>query len=225
MHPTDPDATRRRRIFSNRMMSLFFLGGAVIAAGLFLYGKKGPSGNGAADECRGSAEIAAKMTPFIRGEVAAMQVAKTPKRLPPISFASPAGQKSMIDVGGKTVLFNLWATWCVPCRAEMPALDHLQKTLGGDQFEVLALNMDTRNPEKVPQWLKENGIAALALYTDAEGKAFQTLRKESLVTGLPTTFLVDAKGCVLGGMAGPAEWDSADALALLSSVIEAGRSK
>jgi thiol-disulfide isomerase/thioredoxin len=107
----------------------------------------------------------------------------------------------------------------------MPALDHLQKTLGGDQFEVLALNMDTRNPEKVPQWLKENGIAALALYTDAEGKAFQTLRKESLVTGLPTTFLVDAKGCVLGGMAGPAEWDSADALALLTSVIEAGRSK
>jgi thiol-disulfide isomerase/thioredoxin len=201
MHPTDPDATRRRRIFSNRMMSLFFLGGAVIAAGLFLYGKKGPSGNGAADECRGSAEIAAKMTPFIRGEVAAMQVAKTPKRLPPISFASPAGQKSMIDFGGKTVLFNLWATWCVPCRAEMPALDHLQKTLGGDQFEVLAL------------------------YTDAEGKAFQTLRKESLVTGLPTTFLVDAKGCVLGGMAGPAEWDSADALALLTSVIEAGRSK
>ena len=165
------------------------------------------------------------MTPFIRGEVAAMQVAKTPKRLPPISFASPAGQKSMIDFGGKTVLFNLWATWCVPCRAEMPALDHLQKTLGGDQFEVLALNMDTRNPEKVPQWLKENGIAALALYTDTEGKAFQTLRKESLVTGLPTTFLVDAKGCVLGGMAGPAEWDSADALALLSSVIDAGRLK
>ena len=126
---------------------------------------------------------------------------------------------------GRVVLVNVWATWCLPCRAEMPALDHLQKTLGGDQFEVLALNMDTRNPEKVPQWLKENGIAALTLYTDAEGKAFQTLRKESLVTGLPTTFLVDAKGCVLGGMAGPAEWDSADALALLTSVIEAGRSK
>ena len=85
MHPTESDATRRRRIVYNRMMSLFFLGGALIAAGLFLYGKEGPSGNGATDECRGSAEIAAKMTPFIRGEVAAMQVAKTPKRLPPIS--------------------------------------------------------------------------------------------------------------------------------------------
>ena len=201
-------------------------GAIMLASAAVLYGIMGGGGKEASTACASSARTVERFAPLATGGLAAMTIPKSPRPAIDVTFDGPNGEKkSLADFRGKTILLNLWATWCVPCRAEMPALDHLQKTLGGDQFEVLALNMDTRNPEKVPQWLKENGIAALTLYTDAEGKAFQTLRKESLVTGLPTTFLVDAKGCVLGGMAGPAEWDSADALALLSSVIDAGRLK
>ena len=84
---------------------------------------------------------------------------------------------------------------------------------------MVALNMDTRNVEKVPVWLKENQISALSLYTDQPGNAFQKLRKEALLTGLPTTLLVDGKGCLLAEMSGPAEWSGAEAVALMRAAV------
>jgi thiol-disulfide isomerase/thioredoxin len=101
----------------------------------------------------------------------------------------------------------------------MPSLDRLQSNLGGDHFTVLALNMDTRNVEKIPQWLSDNQIKALTLYTDQQGKAFQSLRKEGLVTGLPTTLLVDDTGCLLAELSGPADWSGADAIAVIKAAM------
>jgi len=93
------------------------------------------------------------------------------------------------------------------------ALDQLQQKRGGADFEVIALNMDTRNVDRVPKWLAENKINTLARYFDPAGKAFQTLRGIGKVQGLPTTFLIDRQGCLLAEMAGPANWASDEALA------------
>ena len=196
---------------------LAVLGIAVLA--FVLYGKTGGSGNQAAGECRDSTQKSASLSPLIKGDIAALRLLKTSRPAPELEFDGPNGPVKLADFKGRTVLFNLWATWCVPCRTEMPSLDRLQSSLGGGVFTVVALNMDTRNIEKVPQWMKENEIAALSLYTDQQGKAFQALRKEGLVTGLPTTLLVDDKGCLLAEMAGPAEWAGAEAVAVLKAVV------
>ncbi len=113
------------------------------------------------------------------------------------------------------MLFNLWATWCVPCRKEMPALDALQAKLGGPAFEVVAVNIDTRDPDKPHAWLKEVGIDRLAYYADPSAKVFQDLKVAGKAFGMPTTLLVDAAGCEIGTLAGPAEWASEDAIKLV----------
>ena len=130
-----------------------------------------------------------------------------PRPAPDVSFTNPQGQPvDLASLRGKTILVNLWATWCVPCRQEMPALDRLQAELGGPDFEVVALNVDTRNAERPKAWLQENGIRHLAYYADPTGKALQVLQKSGHVVGLPTTLLVDASGCEIGLLKGPAEW-------------------
>ncbi len=199
------------------LVALVLVGIAGLA--LVLYGKAGGSGNQAAGECSASAQKSDSLAPLAKGEIAGLRLVKVPRPASEIEFEGPNGPLTLASFRGRTVLFNLWATWCVPCRTEMPSLDRLQTELGGADFAVVALNMDTRNVEKVPAWLKDNQISALTLYTDQQGKAFQSLRKEGLVTGLPTTLVVDDRGCLLAEMAGPAEWAGAEATAFLKAVM------
>jgi thiol-disulfide isomerase/thioredoxin len=140
--------------------------------------------------------------------------------LPQLSFRDAQGQdRSMADFRGRTVLLNLWATWCVPCRKEMPALDALQAKLGGGNFEVVAINIDTRDAEKPKNWLKEVGISKLAYYADPTAKVFQDLKEVGKAFGMPTTLLVDPQGCEVGTLAGPAEWASDDAVKLVQAAL------
>lgn len=183
-----------------------------------LYGRGGGRGNADPALCPDSEALSQKLTPFFRGEIAGMRPVDPPRPLPSFAFTGPNGPTSLAAMRGRAVLFNLWATWCVPCREEMPALDRLQTQKGGTEFTVLALNMDTRNIERVPQWLDANGISALQRYSDPAGQAFQALRKEGLVTGLPTTLLIGRDGCLIGAMAGPAKWDGADALDMIATL-------
>ncbi len=127
---------------------------------------------------------------------------------------------SLGDLKGKTVLVNLWATWCAPCKEEMPALDRLQQTLGSDRFQVIAVNIDTRNPEKAEQWLADNKITTLAFHSDPSARIFQELKAAGRAFGMPTTLLYDAKGCELGYLAGPADWSSPDAIALIKAALK-----
>ena len=127
---------------------------------------------------------------------------------------------SLADWRGRVVLLNLWATWCVPCRKEMPALDGLQARLGGKSFQVVAVNIDTRDPDKPKSWLKDNGIANLAYYADPSAKVFQDLKAVGRAIGMPTTLLVDGAGCEIASLAGPAEWSSDDALKLIQAAVE-----
>jgi thiol-disulfide isomerase/thioredoxin len=118
------------------------------------------------------------------------------------------------------VLLNLWATWCVPCRKEMPALDTLEQRLGGPGFEVVAINIDTRDPDKPKAWLKEVGVEKLAYYADPDAKVFQDLKGIGRAFGMPTTLLLDRQGCEIGTIAGPAEWASPDAVKLIQAAIQ-----
>src|SRR5262249_22520056 len=118
---------------------------------------------------------------------------------------------------GRTVLLNLWATWCVPCRKEMPALDALEQRLGGPAFEVVAINIDTRDGGKAKEWLKEVWGQKLAYYCAQAARTFQDLKAVGRAFGMPTTLLIDPQGCEIGSIAGPAEWASDDAIKLIQA--------
>jgi thiol-disulfide isomerase/thioredoxin len=153
--------------------------------------------------------------------VAAVTIATKPLRVPSLAFEDAQGQRHTIeDWRGRAVLLNLWATWCVPCRKEMPALDALEGKLGGPAFNVVAVNIDTRNLEKPKAWLNEVGVARLSYYSDSNAKIFQDLRSVGRAFGMPTTMLIDPEGCELGTIAGPAEWASGDALKLIQAAID-----
>jgi thiol-disulfide isomerase/thioredoxin len=170
--------------------------------------------------CKPAVELARKIAPLVRGEVAGLVVAEKPLRLPNLTMRDAAGGERRLDSWrGRTVLLNLWATWCVPCRQEMPALDALQAKLGGPAFEVVAVNIDTRDPDKPKNWLKEVGIARLAYYADQSAKVFQELKVVGRATGMPTTLLVDAAGCEVGTIFGPAEWAGEDAVRVVSAAL------
>lgn len=179
--------------------------------------------------CARASEVARTLAPFAKGEVAAFAPTLTPRRVPELAFQDGAGKPvTLADVGGGGLkLVNIWATWCAPCRKEMPALDRLQAELGakgGDGqpgFEVVALNVDTRDADKPRTFLNEIGVRNLAYYADPKADSFQRLRAVGRGFGLPTTLLVDAKGCEIGHMSGPAEWASEDALALLQAALKA----
>ena len=195
---------------------------AAVVTGAAIYGIGATQRNPVDAACRLSAELARRLAPLARGEVAAISIAAEPKRLPDLAFTDAAGKpRTLADFHGRTVLLNLWATWCVPCRKEMPALDALQMKLGDDKFEVVAVNIDTRNLDKPKAWLNEVGVKQLAYFADPSAKAFQDLKAIGKALGMPTTLLVDPQGCELGTLAGPAEWASDDAVRL----IEAAKGK
>jgi thiol-disulfide isomerase/thioredoxin len=149
-----------------------------------------------------------------------VKLADEARKLPVLAFRDAAGQpKSLADWHGRTVLLNLWATWCVPCRKEMPALQALQDKLGAPDFDVVAINIDTRDPDKPRTWLHDVGIGRLAYYSDANAKVFQELKAAGKAFGMPTTLLVDPNGCEIASLAGPAEWASDDGVKLVSAAL------
>ena len=208
--------------FANKRLALIVAGLAGVAVGLAgVYGIATLTRNAGGDAaCRPSMELARKVAPFARGEVAAVNIAKSPLKVPDLAFQDASGKPlSLANWRGRTVLLNLWATWCVPCRKEMPALDALQGRLGSPQFEVVAVNIDTRDPDKPKAFLKELGIEKLAYYADPEARTFQDLKSIGRAFGMPTTLLVDPKGCEIGTIAGPAEWASEDAVKLIQAAL------
>lgn len=168
--------------------------------------------------CAAKADAAKKIAAAATGQVAALLPADPPQSLKTLAFDGPDGKPmTLADHSGKTLLVNLWATWCAPCRAEMPALDTLQKEMGGDRFEVVAVNVDTGDAAKPKKFIEETGVKNLALYREPTLTLFDTVKKRGLALGLPVTMLVDGEGCLLGHMNGPAEWSSPDAKRLIEA--------
>jgi thiol-disulfide isomerase/thioredoxin len=217
------DTNQAARSYAKKRLALIVLGGVVgVVVGFAgVYGIGRLTGNAAADPaCKAAVETAHRMAPLARGEVAAVAVAKAPKSLPVLTFKDGDGAaKSLADWRGRTVLLNLWATWCVPCRKEMPALDALEAKLGGPDFEVVAVNIDTRDTDKPKTWLHDIGVHKLAYYADSNAKVFQDLKAIGKAFGMPTTLIVDPNGCELANLAGPAEWASDDAVKLVTAAL------
>ena len=123
---------------------------------------------------------------------------------------------TLADFEGRVVLLNIWATWCPPCREEMPTLDALQARLGGSDFHVLPLSIDRAGLEPVRRFYRETGIRNLDLYIAEDTRAMLALA----VVGLPTTSLIARIGRERGRLAGPAEWNSPEAVAQISALID-----
>jgi thiol-disulfide isomerase/thioredoxin len=185
-----------------------------------VYGIDHLRSNPADAACAGAVKTAAQIAPLAQGEVAAFSVARAPFHLPDLAFKDADDHaRNLADWRGRTVLLNLWATWCVPCRREMPALDKLEGKLGGPGFEVVAVNIDTRDPQKPLAFLKDIGVSRLAYYSDDSAKVFEELKEAGKAFGMPTTVIADRAGCEIGTMAGPAEWSSDDGVKLVNAAI------
>ena len=202
-----------------RKLAMLGLAAAVaVVAGIYGIGRL--RSNPADAACRQAVETAARIAPLAHGEVAALAVAQTPFHVPPLGFKDAEGHdRTLADWRGRTVLLNLWATWCVPCRREMPALDALQAKLGGPKFQVVAVNIDTRDPAKPLAFLKQIGVTHLTYFADQSAQIFEDLKTAGKAFGMPTTLIVDPKGCEIGDMAGPAEWSSDDGVKLVTAAI------
>lgn len=155
------------------------------------------------------------------GQMQNFSFSDSPKAAPDITFIDAEGRElSLRDFRGKFVLVNLWATWCGPCRREMPSLDRLQSRLGGGDFTVLALSQDRKGPEAVAKFLAEIRTENLDVYVDTSARSARRLG----AIGLPTTVLLDRDGQIIGRLVGSAEWDSDEAARLIKTVIrEAAR--
>lgn len=205
------------------------VGAAALVVGVALglgavYGIGGFEGNGgsagAGGRCAAVVDRAKTLAPLMTGEIAALIPAQRPVDVAQLAFTAPDGSaRTLADWRGRTVLLNLWATWCPPCKAEMPALDRLQATLGSADFEVVTVNVDTAKPEKRKAFLNEAGIHALADHADPSMQIFKALQGVGLAKGMPVTVLVDRDGCELATINGPAEWDHAQAQSLVKAAL------
>jgi thiol-disulfide isomerase/thioredoxin len=149
--------------------------------------------------------------------MAAFIFRKAPEEVPAIRFQDATGrERTLDDWRGKVVLLNLWATWCLPCRKEMPALDRLQRELGSERFEVLAVSVDRTGLQGARKFLDEAKVGNLSLYADGTARMASTLR----AAGLPATLLLDAQGREIGRLLGPAEWDSEDAKRIIRAAMK-----
>ena len=228
--------TNGKKLFPAPRLIVAALIAGVVAGAVAVYVKESGSGNTAGAQlaagesqddiaCAAKADRAKTIAAAATGQVAALLPADPPQSLKSLAFNGPDGKPmSLADLtsktgAGKTVLLNLWATWCAPCRAEMPALDALEKEMGSDKFEVVAVNVDTGDDTKPKKFLADTGVASLGYYRDASMGVFNDLKTRGLALGLPATMLVDGESCLIAHMNGPAEWAGADAKRLVEAAI------
>jgi thiol-disulfide isomerase/thioredoxin len=221
-----------RKLFPTTRLILAALVAGAVTGAVAVYVSGRLAGNNAAPAdvvaqagddtvCTVKADRAKTVAAAATGQVAALMPADPPQSLKSLAFNGPDGKPfGLAGHTGKTVLLNLWATWCAPCRAEMPALDTLQQELGGDKFEVVAVNVDTGDDTKPKAFLKEIGVQKLNYYSDHSLALFNDVKERGLALGLPVTMLIDAEGCLIAHMNGPAEWSGADAKKLIETALK-----
>jgi thiol-disulfide isomerase/thioredoxin len=153
------------------------------------------------------------------GHVASFVFKATPEPLPDVTFVDATGkERSLKDWRGRVVLLNLWATWCLPCRKEMPALERLQTEMGSAAFEVVPVSADRTGTEGAKKFFDSINVGKLGIYADSSTRITSTLK----ALGLPATLLLDREGREIGRLLGPAEWDSPEAKALIEAALKQG---
>lgn len=197
------------------VLSVLLLAGTAVVLGGLLF-------SGALDNRpdRDETTSAAASAPPLTGTVADFTRFDPPRPAPGTGFADGDGNRvSLADFRGRVVLLNFWATWCVPCIKEMPALDRLQASLGGGDFQVVALSQDRDGVPAVVRFYEKYEFGNLGIYVDPKGE----LARPFAIGVLPTTVLIDRDGNAVGQLIGEAEWDAPEAQALIRHYLGAGR--
>lgn len=212
----DTPRKSRRTLFAG--MGLF---GAAVAIATAVWVSNGGTGTAAA--CPARAEAAEAIDAAATGELAALMPSSQWRNYADLAFIDADGTAlTLADFAGKKLLVNFWATWCAPCREEMPYLDAIQAQYGGEDFEVVAISLDigSDGPTAAQNFLDEIGAGNLALYADPSYKVFERLRNEAVTLGLPATVLIDDTGCEIAVLQGPAHWNSDDGKRVIETLLE-----
>lgn len=205
-HDLDDPTTNR----SGRLYRIGFAALGLLLLMLAIFGvwiSLGPSGSALLPQVRSPAEAQKKfsITPYA-----------SPRPIAAVEFEDGQGRKrTLADFRGRVVLLNVWATWCGPCRKEMPTLDRLQRRLGSADFEVVALSIDRGGQAVIKTFFDEIDVRALAIYVDATAEAGAKLG----ILGVPTTLLLDRMGREIGRATGPAEWDSPEVIDMIQRFL------
>jgi len=205
----------------NRFRLFVTLGLAIVAvaiAGWFIIG----NGAAAAKECPVQDEQAEAIAEAATGELAALAGTGQGRGYATMAFKDASGaDKTIGDFKGQALLVNFWASWCVPCREEMPALDSLATKFNSPDFMVLPINLDIGDGglEKAQAFLDENKFSNLPLYADNTFAAFDRLKREAVAIGLPATLVLDENGCELAVLQGPAHWDTPDGEKVIEALL------
>ncbi len=155
------------------------------------------------------------------GDMRKLNFHSEPRAVGTAEFTDPeGGTHRLADYRGQVLLVNFWATWCAPCRKEMPTLEALQKALGGEDFQVVTIATGRNQPAAITRFFAEAGVENLPILLDARS----TLAREMAVFGLPATVLVDREGMEIARLTGDADWATESALAVIGAVIDSGES-
>jgi thiol-disulfide isomerase/thioredoxin len=208
--------------YSRWRIALLAVGGALLLTGAYgLYAQDGTKdGPGASQVAEAAGDVPDRVSrDLATGALAAFVVHPEPKPVAEITFADAGGAPLSLDQWqGRVVLVNLWATWCGPCRKEMPELAELQQLLGSEDFEVVAISVDRQGAEVARPFLENVGAEALKLYLDPTTGVLAGFK----AVGLPATMLIDRSGHEIGRMFGPADWASPEAVRLIRTAIAEG---
>jgi thiol-disulfide isomerase/thioredoxin len=218
--PTPPPAPRPWG--TKRILSLALAGG-LLAGAFGVYVMETRSGNEAVASCPAAKGLASALDAAAQGEVAAMRPLDAPFDVSTLAFKDGGGKDTSLGaMKGQSLLVNLWATWCAPCRAEMPALDELEREAGDESFAVVPINVDMGDDAKPRGFYAETGLKSLPYFRDETMGVFNDLKRQGVALGLPVTLLVDDEGCARAAMNGPAEWASPDGLRLIDALKGGG---
>ena len=158
----------------------------------------------------------ATLEALLDGTMKKLRFQAKPQTVSQAAFTAADGSAaSLSDYRGKYVLLNFWATWCAPCREEMPMLSALQTEFGGENFEVVTIATGRNPPPAMATFFDEIGVNNLPLNRDPK----QMLAREMGVLGLPVTLIIDPQGREIARMVGGAEWDSPSALTLIRTLV------
>ena len=216
---TDQSPAPTRRLQPKRVLLIALASAAVALVLTLVIGNFMPA---QATQCDPQVVKGQKIDAAAVGALAALTGTGEGRGYSDMGFKDAAGAPTTIgSFAGKKLLVNFWASWCVPCRAEMPALDALATKYNSDSFMVLPINLDVGESglEKAKKFLADEGLRNLPLYADSTFDAFKRLQQQAGAIGLPATLLLDEKGCELAVLQGPAEWDTPDGHNVIDTLI------
>ena len=153
------------------------------------------------------------------GDMRGLVIHETPVETSGLPFVqADETEGTLADYAGQHVLLNFWATWCAPCREEMPSLQALQDTLGGESFQVVTLATGRNPPQAIRRFFEEEGVTTLPQYRDIN----QQIAREMGIFGLPITVVLNPEGQEIARLRGDAHWDSPEAIAMLEALMASG---